>query len=101
MSRLAAISSLRAAPLGFGLLLVASALPGAASAAASAGVDLARLPRAEAVIREEMQAQKIPGVGFAVIDHGKVILAKGYGYANLEHSLPVSADTVFHSRLRL
>ena len=51
----------------------------------------------EAVIREEMQAQKIPGVGFAVVDHGKVILAKGYGYANLEHSVPVSADTVFQS----
>ena len=94
----AAIGRWRAAPVGLGLLLAASALPGAtASAAASSGVDLARLPRAEAVIRAEMQTQKIPGVGFAVIDHGKVILAKGYGYANLEHSVPVSAETVFQS----
>jgi CubicO group peptidase (beta-lactamase class C family) len=66
-------------------------------AAAGGAVDLARLPRAEAVIREEMRAQQIPGVGVAVVDHGKVILAQGYGYANLEHSVPVIPDTVFQS----
>lgn len=69
----------------------------ATAASAATGVDLRRLPRAEAVIREQMEAQQIPGVGFAAIDHGKVILAKGYGYANLEHSVPVITDTVFQS----
>jgi len=44
-----------------------------------------------------MRAERIPGVAIAIIDHGKVVLAKGYGFANLEHRVPVSVDTVFQS----
>ena len=60
-------------------------------------MDVARLPRAEAIVRDEMRSQQIPGLAIAVIDHGKVILAQGYGYANLEHQVPVITDTVFQS----
>ncbi len=88
----------RAAPLGFLWLLCAgSALAEAPAGGAGGAVDSARLARAESVIREEMKSQQIPGLALAVVDHGKVILAQGYGYANLEHSVPVSADTVFQS----
>ena len=88
----------RAAPLGLSYLLGAGlALAAAAVGAAGASVDRARLARAQAVVREEMKAQQIPGLAIAVIDHGKVILAKGYGYANVEHSVPVVSDTVFQS----
>lgn len=44
-----------------------------------------------------MKVQQIPGLAFAVVDHGKVTLAQGYGYANVKHSVPVIADTVFQS----
>lgn len=74
--------------------VVAGAAP---TAGAAAGVDLARLPRADAIIRDELRSQQIPGLAIAVIDHGKVILAQGYGYANLEHQVPVITDTVFQS----
>lgn len=45
----------------------------------------------------EMQRQRLPGVSLAVVKHGQVILAKGYGYANLEHNVPVRPETIFQS----
>lgn len=36
------------------------------------------------------------GISIAVARDGKVILARGYGYANIEHSVPVTLDTPFH-----
>lgn len=32
----------------------------------------------------------------AVIHHGKIIFAKGYGSANLEYNIPIKPDTIFH-----
>jgi CubicO group peptidase (beta-lactamase class C family) len=63
----------------------------------AATVDTTRLARAEALVREEMQRQKIPGLSIAIIEHGRVALAKGYGYANLEHEVPVTTLTLFQS----
>ncbi len=36
-----------------------------------------------------------PGCGLGIIKDGKLILAKGYGMANLEHNIPNSASSVF------
>lgn len=44
---------------------------------------------------QTMQAFKIPGAAVAVVKDGKVILAKGYGYRDVEHKLPVTVKTVF------
>src|SRR5690349_3988860 len=38
----------------------------------------------------------IAGISIAVARDGRVILARGYGFANLEHSVPVTPDTPFH-----
>jgi CubicO group peptidase (beta-lactamase class C family) len=77
---------------------VAAALSCASFAGTGAeAADAARLARAETVVRAEMRVERIPGVAIAIVDHGKVVLAKGYGYANLEHSVPVTVDTVFQS----
>ncbi|HEX6728684.1 MAG TPA: serine hydrolase domain-containing protein, partial [Pyrinomonadaceae bacterium] len=46
-------------------------------------------------IKAEMGRQKIPGISLAVIRNGKVILAEGYGLANVEVNVPAKADTVF------
>ncbi|MBL8270990.1 serine hydrolase domain-containing protein [Steroidobacter sp.] len=37
-----------------------------------------------------------PGFVVGVARHGKVLLAKGYGDADLEHDVPISADSAFY-----
>jgi len=51
----------------------------------------------EEYLRKEMQAQQIPGVALAVVKDGKVVLARGYGLANVEHQVPVKPETIFQS----
>ena len=48
-------------------------------------------------IKSEMQKQKIPGVSLAIVKNGKIVLAKGYGLANVEHQVPVKPETIFQS----
>jgi len=48
-------------------------------------------------IKSEMQKQHIPGVALAVVKSGQVVLAKGYGYSNVEHQVPVKPETIFQS----
>jgi CubicO group peptidase (beta-lactamase class C family) len=37
-----------------------------------------------------------PGSAVAVIEHGKTVYERGYGAANLEYSIPIGPETVFH-----
>jgi len=53
--------------------------------------------RIDSVVKAEMGRQKIPGVAVAVVKGGEVMLAKGYGEANIEHHVPVTPETVFES----
>ena len=48
-------------------------------------------------LRTQMQAQQIPGVALAVVKDGKIVLARGYGLANVELQVPVKPDTIFQS----
>ena len=48
-------------------------------------------------IRAEMQAQQIPGLALAVIKDGQMVIARGYGLANVEHNVPVKPETIFQS----
>ena len=48
-------------------------------------------------LKAEMKAQQIPGLSLAVIKDGQLILAKGYGLANVEHQVPVKPETIFQS----
>ena len=48
-------------------------------------------------MQAEMKAQQIPGVSLAVIKDGQIVLAKGYGLANVEHQVPAKAETIFQS----
>ncbi len=38
---------------------------------------------------------KVPGLGVSIVFDGEVILARGYGYRNLEDEVPATADTLF------
>lgn len=48
-------------------------------------------------VSAEMSRQKIPGMAVAVVKNGEVALAKGYGFANLEHQVPVTTNSIFNS----
>ena len=37
-----------------------------------------------------------PGVAVAVVRDGKLVLAKGYGLAQLEYDVPIGPETIFH-----
>jgi CubicO group peptidase (beta-lactamase class C family) len=64
------------------------ALPAFAQAAADA---------VDKYVAGEMQRQHIPGVSLLVARDGNVVLAKGYGLANVELQVPVKPETVFQS----
>lgn len=54
--------------------------------------------RADAIddyINAEMAHQHVPGLALAIMRHGQLVRAQGYGFANLEHQVPVHPDTVF------
>lgn len=53
--------------------------------------------KVDELVHGEMQAQHIPGLSLGVIKAGKLILARGYGMANLEHQVPVKPESVFQS----
>ena len=41
---------------------------------------------------EQMSKLHIPGATFSLVQNGELFFAKGYGYANLEQQIPVSAE---------
>src|SRR5262245_52670433 len=53
--------------------------------------------RVDEYILAEMQKQRIPGVSVAVVKAGEIVLAKGYGFANVELQVPVKPETIFQS----
>jgi CubicO group peptidase (beta-lactamase class C family) len=53
--------------------------------------------RIDAFIRAELERQQVPGVGIGIVKNGKVVLAKGYGFANLEHQVPAGPETLFQA----
>lgn len=46
-------------------------------------------------IQAEMARQQIPGLSFAVVQHGRVVRLGAYGYGNLEWKTPVTRATQF------
>lgn len=46
-------------------------------------------------VQSELKRQNIPGLALVVQQDGKVVYAKGYGYASLEQAIPATADQRF------
>lgn len=53
--------------------------------------------RVDDFVHAEMQRQKVPGVAVAIVSKGELLVAKGYGYSNVEHRVPVTNETIFQS----
>ena len=48
-------------------------------------------------VTEEMGRERIPGLAVGIYNRGQILLAKGYGLANVELNLQVKAETIFQS----
>ena len=44
-------------------------------------------------LAEQMTAHQVAGIAVSVVQNGQVILAKGYGYADVENQIPVNPET--------
>ena len=51
--------------------------------------------KVDVYVRAQMDKWHIPGLSLALVKDGKVVLAKGYGLANVELSVPATTDTVY------
>ena len=54
-----------------------------------------RLANLEKRIEEERKKQHIPGLAIAVVKDDTVVLAKGFGYSDMESEQPVTPETLF------
>jgi CubicO group peptidase (beta-lactamase class C family) len=48
-------------------------------------------------IASEMKGQQIPGLSVAILRGDRILLARGYGFANLELRVPASDSTIYQS----
>lgn len=74
-------------------LLIASLVVGTAELCAQSDPT----SQVDSLVAAEMRWQRTPGVSLAVVRDGRIVLAKGYGLANIEHQVPVKPETIFQS----
>jgi len=78
-----------------GVMIVAISLLSIATPVVAAP-DPATFPaRVDAYFEKEINPDQVPGVAVAVLRGDEVLVAKGYGLANIEHNVPVTRDTIF------
>ena len=53
------------------------------------------LARVDSIVQAEMARAKTPAMSVAVEQRGELLLAKGYGFSDLENSVPATAETVY------
>lgn len=76
-------------------VLVFALLLGGSVPAASQGPP--SLESIHPAIEEGLRAWQVPGLALAVVRDGKIVLARGYGVANLRTREPVTPDTQFYT----
>jgi uncharacterized protein (TIGR03435 family) len=64
---------------------------------ASTGLSRSQVGSVDRLVLEEMARQHIPGSAVGIYRRGAILMAKGYGLANVELKVPVNPETVFQS----
>jgi len=77
--------------------LVRCLLTALIAAGSSAQAQTAITGQVDEYVHAEMERQHIPGLSLLVSREGQIVLAKGYGLANVELQVPVKPETVFQS----
>lgn len=52
--------------------------------------------RMDNTIPSLLEENNVPGLAIAIIEYNEIILKKGYGFADIENSIPVTANTGFN-----
>ncbi len=65
------------------------------NAIASVKPDATNLGDLDEFINKQLDVWKVPGLAVAVIQDGKVILSKGYGWRDVKNKKPVTSKTLF------
>jgi CubicO group peptidase (beta-lactamase class C family) len=66
-------------------------------ASSTPALDPQQIKSIDSFIATQMANQKIPGLALGIYSWGKILLAKGYGLANVELDVPVKPETVFQT----
>jgi CubicO group peptidase (beta-lactamase class C family) len=53
--------------------------------------------RVDAYVQQQMTEQQLVGLSLAVMRDGRIVLERGYGFANVEHQVPATPATVYQS----
>ncbi|MGA9417963.1 MAG: serine hydrolase domain-containing protein, partial [Candidatus Cybelea sp.] len=91
---------MRKITLTLGLLVLSSAFLGVTAAAPTAArppltpLQIASIDR---FMNREMAETHVPGAAVGIYSRGTILLAKGYGLANVELNVPVQPQTIFQS----
>jgi CubicO group peptidase (beta-lactamase class C family) len=56
-----------------------------------------RIQSIDSFVAKEMARQRTPGLAVGIYSRGRILLAKGYGQANVELGVPVKPETIFQS----
>ncbi len=59
------------------------------------GSDKISIPQIDRVMASFLERHRVPGVSVAITDHGRLVHASGYGYADLAQRAPVTTDSLF------
>ncbi len=91
---------MKAAPLALmavaGFMIVA-ALPRVGTAQGVGAADAQAIAAIDEIARLALDRQRVPGIAVAVLRGDRLLLARGYGMANLEHQVTVTPKTMFQS----
>ena len=79
----------------FGALLLCAAT--SLAQVSLAPLDAKHLASIDDFVNHEMARQRIPGLELGIYSRGRILLAKGYGLANVELNVPVKPETIMQS----
>lgn len=60
-------------------------------------LDAQHIASIDSFVSSQLARQRIPGLAVGIYSRGNVLLAKGYGLANVELNVPVKPETIFQS----
>jgi CubicO group peptidase (beta-lactamase class C family) len=58
-------------------------------------METGQIAKLESFLLDKMVETRLPGVSFALIEHGHVVYARGLGFRDIERRLPVTPQTLF------
>lgn len=87
----------RASWLSSGMLLGALLLGANAYAAATQAAPPASVEDLDRQLAGLFKADKVPGASVALIENGRIVFEKGYGYADVAKHIPATAQTPFRA----